>query len=694
VIKMSNSIAQGSGFVLQSSAVGATNAEPGTRNSKPVSPLEPLFSSPVSYPFAAVAGHEKAKHALLLLAIEPDLRGALIASESGSSKSVLARSFAAVFPVNRSEFVKSSAQAGNCDTRMVELPLGVTEDRLLGGLDLERTLATGKRQVSQGLLAQADGQILYADSINLLDSNIVTYLAHALESRRVLVERESVSATHAADFVLVATFNRAEGEPSSLLRDRVGLIVQATPGATTDIRAEIVEREFRFEKDAAGFAGDFAFETSQGNQAIEAARTRLHRVRVSGERRRQIAQIAMRLGVEGNRADLFALKAARANAALAARESVGDEDVVVAMQLVLAPRATTLLGAEDAATQQQNSRHENDKDNRSENQDVDDSSLKESSKVIRDEIDDLIIAAIDTRAPKGVLAAAQEKSRRSRSGRRFKGSPSTRGRHVRSEPRRTSDARVAIDATLRAAAPFQLRRRLADSQAERPDGKKATLPAERCAHRVKIQPSDLRYKTFTHRSGITFIFAVDASGSMTLNRMAQAKGALTRLLGEAYLHRDKVALISFRGEGSQVLLAPTRSVELAKRLVDSMPTGGGTPISAGVLSAIELARLSRLQGMSQAMLVLFSDGRANVRLRQGLAIEEELKQLGALLRAEGIATVVVDTKAKFLSNEEGCALAEMLGSRYLFLPRPDAMSVYEAIASIAGRTQERQWLKH
>ncbi len=665
----------------------------------------------IRYPFAAVAAHGPAKHALLLLAIEPELRGVLIASETGSAKSVLARAFASIFAESPSTIGHGSPQGpcqstcrgippwapllrrskrggtmrgahggtplqGQIDTQMIELPLGVTEDRLLGGLDLERTLSTGKRQVSPGLLAQADGLVCYAGSVNLLDSQTAAHLAQALDSRRVSVERESVSATHSADFVLVATFNPAEGGPSSLLRDRVGLIVESSADASTDERAEIIERDFRFEKDPAAFEEDFAFETAQIKQAIEAGRTRLPRVQVSKERRRQIAQIAMRLGVEGNRADLFALKAARANAALAARDAVDDDDLVVAIQLVLAPRATTLPLAEEVAeTQTESSEQEKDQHSQSENRDSADSSPAG--------IEDVIIAAIDSRAPKDLLAAEQQRSRSSRSGKRFKSSTSTRGRYVRSEPRRTRDARVAIDATLRAAAPFQLRRTLVDSRATRPAPGNETGSATHSGRRVKVQPSDLRYKKFKHRSGIMFIFAVDASGSMALNRMAQAKGALTRLLGEAYLHRDKVALISFRGEGSQVLLAPTRSVELAKRLVDAMPAGGGTPISAGVLKAIELARVSRHQGLSQAMLVLFTDGRANVRLRHGRAIEDELKQLGALLRAEGIASVIVDTKAKFLSNGEGVALARRLGARYVYLAQASCETAYRVVREAA-----------
>jgi magnesium chelatase subunit D len=164
------------------------------------------------------------------------------------------------------------------------------------------------------------------------------------------------------------------------------------------------------------------------------------------------------------------------------------------------------------------------------------------------------------------------------------------------------------------------------------------------------------------------------------------------VLQQAYLHRDKVALISFRGDGAEVLLAPTRSVELAKRLVDALPAGGGTPISAGVIKAIELARLSRLKGMSQAMLVLFTDGRANVRWREGRTIDHELKQLGGLLETEGIGSVVVDTKTKFVSSGEGYALARMLGARYLYLPRANANEVYEAVALAAGLTRASGWL--
>jgi magnesium chelatase subunit D len=204
-------------------------------------------------------------------------------------------------------------------------------------------------------------------------------------------------------------------------------------------------------------------------------------------------------------------------------------------------------------------------------------------------------------------------------------------------------------------------------------------------------PDDLRFKRFKRRSGALFIFAVDASGSMAVNRMAQAKGAITRLLGEAYLQRDKVALISFRGSQADVLLAPTRSVELAKRLVDAMPAGGATPLAAGLEKALELARVARLQGMHRAVVLLMTDGRANIGLRgpgpEGLdrgAVQDELREIGAVLKTAGVESVVIDTRLSFVSAGDARGLADNLGARYFYLPRADAATFYAAVREIAA----------
>ena len=643
-----------------------------------------LRSGPFSgYPFAAIIGHQAAKRALLLLAIEPGLRGALIASSGGSYEAMFARGFGALFSAAQSEpSIDPELGSG-----VVDLPLNITEDRLLGGLDLERTIATGKREVSTGLLARAHRRVLIANDINLLDPGVATHVAQALDSRQVGVEREGLSVIHDADFLLVGIFNSAEAGPSSLLRDRVGLILDNPVDCSPDERAEIVERAFRFDRDPVTFEKEFARQTAQLISDIEDARQRLPRVRVSKRQVRELSQIALRLGVEGNRADVFALKAARASAALAGHLEVSEDDLVTAIQLVLVPRGTTLpLPKEEARERSEPARPET-----TENNAAPKNADRES---IPGAIESLFVEAIDTRVPRELLSAAEPLSRASRAGKTFKASRARRGRYVRATTNRDSHLRIAIDATLRASAPHQRSRRQRSQQAAESTFERDVLTKIRVKGQIRhlmIEPGDLRYKEFKHRSGILFLFAVDASGSMALNRMAHAKGALIRLLQQAYVHRDRVALISFRGSRSDVLLAPTRSVELARRLIDALPAGGGTPLAAGVLKAIETARLARLRESSQTMLVLFTDGRANVGLEQrhsGSTIGDELKQLGALLRLEEIQSVVVDTKARFVANGEAEGLARTLGAQYVYLPRADAAAVYDAISSITRRPTE------
>jgi magnesium chelatase subunit D len=618
------------------------------------------------YPFSAILGQRAAKHSLMLLAVEPALRGVLLETSSGSTEALLARSFASLLTQSEKRTNDEDVQDRRFN-EFVQLPLNITEDRLLGALDLERTIASGTRVISPGLLAQADGRVLCVNDIGLLDSGTVAHLAHAMDSRCVRVERETISTNQSADFLLIGLFNPTDDELPPMLRERVGLIVDSIRESSIEEGVVMIDREFLFENDPFGFIDEFILDEAAIKSTIEAARSRLPRVRVSKNHIRQIALVAMRLGVEGNRADSFALKAACANAALAGRDEVDEDDIVTAIRFVLAPRATTLPSPEQK---------EKPTDKPTECGDAAEDAnqvLDADASGFTDAADELI-PPIDARVPNELFRLPRRtQPRNHRSGKRLKSLASSRGRYVRSQIHATREAKVAIDATLRAAAPFQIRRR---SGAE---DRKSDLASPR----IKIEPGDLRYKQFKQRSGVLFIFAVDASGSMAINRMAQAKGALLRVLQQAYLHRDKVALISFRGKGAEVLLAPTGSVELAKRLVDSLPTGGGTPISAGVAKAIELVRLARLKGMSRAVLVLFTDGRANVIAREGQTIDDELRTLAVALESESIDSVVVDTRARHISSGEANAVAQKLGSRYLYLPRADDAMVYLEVTALA-----------
>jgi magnesium chelatase subunit D len=277
--------------------------------------------------------------------------------------------------------------------------------------------------------------------------------------------------------------------------------------------------------------------------------------------------------------------------------------------------------------------------------------------------------------PPDLLAVARRFQRRSAAGNRGETLNRVRGRYVKSAPGQIGDGKIAIDATLRAAAPLQALRQREGAQ-----------------RRISITMDDLRFKRFKQKAGMLFIFAVDASGSMALNRMREAKGALARLLKAAYLHRDKVALVSFRGQQAEVLLPPSQSVERAKRSLDALPVGGGTPLAAGLLAALDLAKRAQRSGIRQTMLVLFTDGRANVSGKADTGesasskqmIQQELKQVGAALQREAIASVIIDTQAHFTSRGEGRALAELLGGRYVYLPQASSAEVYETVAATAA----------
>ena len=624
-----------------------------------------LASVPASYPFVAVVGCESAKRALLLLAVEPGLKGAIIRSASGYAKTTLARSFQTLF---------SSA------VPFIELPLNATEDRLLGGIDLERTLATGKRHLLPGLLARAHGGLIYVDDINLIEERLANVIASAVDSGLIRVEREGISGDYPAELSLIGTYNAEEGEVPALLSDRAGLLVDAEFDSTLEDRTEIMRRALLFQEDPAAFIEEYAIETASLRSAIVAAQAALPCICVSTEDIKRLSLSALSLGVEGNRADIFAMRAARANAALDGRDRINDDDILAAIELVLLPRATRLPTGEEnlkeeSEPQQSGEEHE------SKSEDYESPDDRKAGD--RDFIEDLIVKAIDARMPGDLLFRSMNQARRAVSGKSAHASDSSTGRYARSTEQRTGAARIAIDATLRAAAPFQRSRK---QREQRSDAQAATNK------RLKLAKGDLRYKKFKRRSGMLFIFVVDASGSMALNRMAQAKGALIRLLEKAYLHRDRVALISFRGEGAEVLLQPTRSVEIARRLIEAMPAGGPTPVAAGVVRAIELARLARSKSVSRAMVVLFTDGRANVGLHTSdiaerkareSAIKDELRQIGAILESEGIASVVIDTRSKFLSGGDGRLLSEMVGGRYVYLPRAEADAIYKAVTLAA-----------
>jgi magnesium chelatase subunit D len=429
---------------------------------------------------------------------------------------------------------------------------------------------------------------------------------------------------------------------------------------------------------------------------VRAAREQLPAVTISDEQAAQLVAFAAACGVEGHRADLFASYAACAAAALALRDAVEPEDLELAARLVILPRATRLPQQDTPPPppeppppqpEQQNTKS----DNETQNSELPTQNVPEEQ----------VLAALAAELPAELEELPFRALRRGRTGSRGTVA-GTRGRHIRSAPGDPRRARIDVPATLRAAAPWQ-RLRVARSALSVPQhhGRKATQltstkrpkPTVQRSTRnpqrnhVHLRADDLRVKQYRSKAGALFLFAVDASGSMALHRMRQAKGAVHALLQKAYVHRDRVALLAFRGERAELLLPPSQSVELARRALDLLPTGGGTPLAAALLSALDVVRQAKARGIMQTVLVLLTDGRANVALRGGRdGLDDELRTLSRAVAEAGISAVVVDTQRSYLSRGEARQLAELLGGQYVYLPNAKG----EQIADLAAESIVRR----
>jgi magnesium chelatase subunit D len=614
-------------------------------------------------PISALVGLEPARRALLLLAVNPRLGGCVLAAGAGTGKSSLARGFAALLPEN---------------APFVELPVGVSEDRLLGGLDLETTLATGRRAHRSGVLAEAHGGVLNVDGLNLLDSTLGNHLLAALDSGEVRVEREGLSLREPARFVLLGTYDPAEGAPRRHLLDRIGLIVAPIARADAAHRAEVVRRNRAWH---AGRPPALREQWEQEDALLQGivgyARELLPGVRLDDEQIERLVATALALGVEGHRADYFAAQCALAAAALADRDRVLDEDLEEAVRFVLLPRATRMP---QPPQEDEPPPPPEPEQNEQQNQDEDDEQDEQPPEPDEPRaVEDLIFDALDSEMPPDILETPFSVQRKGKSGSRGQSLDRRRGRHVRSLSGGPRDGRLDIVATLRAAAPWQRIR-----------GRQAMDGEQGAGRRVLLRGDDLQVKRFKNKAGTLFCFAVDASGSMALHRMRQAKGAVNALLQQAYIHRDQVALLAFRGQTAELLLPPSQSVELAKRALDVLPTGGGTPIAAALLAALNVAQQAHGRGVRNVTLVLITDGRPNVPLKpeagenKDAALQrarEEVRRLAAALRAEGIGAVVVDTQRSYLSRGEASQLAAWLGGRYVYLPNARGDQIAAAVAA-------------
>ncbi|MFN3385361.1 MAG: magnesium chelatase ATPase subunit D [Candidatus Thermochlorobacter sp.] len=606
-----------------------------------------------SLSFGEIVDMELAKRALLLLAVDPTLGGVAIPASVGSGKSTLARAFARILPEG---------------TPFVELPVNATEDRLLGGLDLEVALATGKRLIEKGLLAKAHGGVLYVDSLNLLDSAISAQLIDVMSRGVVIIEREGLSAVHPAEFMLVATFDPSDGDVRMGLLDRIGLIVPFSAQTQAEIRAEVVRSVRAKELGRTARCEEVNQEETALRALILSAREDLRRVVIYDEQLEALSQAALELGVEGNRVDVFAAKAAMASAALNGETEVGESDLKLATKLVLLPRATRMPEPQEdepASAQPKQAPPSN------KNESQDEQTGEQAQLPSPEEISEMLLETIETELPDVLQNLVFAEQRKGKSGKRGVTENTQRGKYIRAVSGSLREGKLALVPTLMAAAPWQRTRQAAQARTAK--------------KRLVIKKDDVRIKRFRDKAGTLFVFVVDSSGSMALNRMRQAKGAVASLLQNAYVHRDQVALIAFRGKTAEVLLPPSQSVERAKRELDVLPTGGGTPLAAALLTAWKTIEQMRSKANLRATLALITDGRANTALDQSQndkeKIQKEIDELALLIRSSHINTIVIDTQMNFLTKGEAQKLAQKLDGKYVYLPNARADQITQAVLS-------------
>jgi magnesium chelatase subunit D len=664
------------------------------------------------YPFSAIVGQDEMKLALILSVVDPKIGGVLIMGHRGTGKSTAVRALADLLPeirvVEGCEYGcdpederafcddcagKTRGQARRLRSQqegssfglaittrsvpVVDLPLGATEDRVCGTIDIERALNKGEKRFEPGLLARANRGFLYIDEVNLLDDHLVDILLDVSASGWNKVERESVSVEHPARFVLIGSGNPEEGELRPQLLDRFGLHAEVTTENYLGNRVSIVERRDAFDRNPAAFREEFAKDQNELRKRITYAQQDLPRVKVDEELLRRIAQFCAELKVDGHRGELTIMRASRALAAFEGRKLVDDDDVRRVANMSLRHRLRKDILEETATTERieqvvesvmnqpppsapdkkepKGNRSKQSKENQNGAQPggartSEPSAGRGLGRSNSEEAPSPPAADSQTAAPqwddefrKQKRSRKPESQRSSRGLKAVSGQP--RGRYTASVLFKPPGARVALDATLRA---------LATS--------KSTADA-------------IRYKVLKQKQGTLYIFAIDTSGSMAANRIARAKASILKLLRRSYLNRDHVAVVSFHGTTANVALPPSRSIIRARRVLDSLQMGGATPLSAGLTCTIELIRRHR-DTHSDTMVLLFTDGHANVpmkrtgtteRASRKLAIESEVKRLSAALQQTRSRVVVVDVQREFESSEESRRLAEILKGRFVKL---------------------------
>lgn len=689
------------------------------------------------YPFTAVVGMDDLRLALLLNAVSPAVGGVLVRGEKGTAKSTAVRALSALMPavdvVGGCRFAcapgapdpgcpdgpHGTGAAEERPTRMVELPVGASEDRLVGALDIERALSEGVKAFEPGLLADAHRGILYVDEVNLLHDHLVDLLLDAAAMGASYVEREGVSVRHAARFLLVGTMNPEEGELRPQLLDRFGLTVEVAASREPGLRVEVVRRRLAYDADPAGFTARWADEEDALRRRIAVARELLPDVTLGDAALRQIAATCAAFEVDGMRADIVMARTATALAAWEGRTEVLEEDVRQAALLALPHRRRRnpfdAPGLDedklDRTLEEFGADQNTDGDDDPEPDGPDDGpgggGPEGGGRPPQDGGPDGSAAGPELphqqerEAPQEQLAAPEQDREAAQAqepaGQHAPGAGGEKAAVAATEPFRTR--RLDVPGLGEGADGRRSRARTAHGRttgARRPHGAlgklhlAATVQAAAPHQRVRgrsgpglvVRRDDLREAVREGREGNLVLFVVDASGSMAARkRMSAVKGAVLSLLLDAYQRRDKIGMITFRGTGAELALPPTSSVEAGAARLEQLPTGGRTPLSEGLLRAHEVLRVERMRDASRRpLVVVVTDGRAT----GGPEPVARATRAARLLAGAGTASVVVDCEAGPVRLGLAGELARELQGTAITLDELRADSVSALVRTVQG----------
>lgn len=659
------------------------------------------------YPFVAIVGQEEAKQALLLAAISPAIGGVLLCGQKGTAKSTLIRGLAALLP----------------DVPFVDVPLNVSEDRLIGSLDLETALRSGERRLEPGLLQAADGGFLYVDEINLLTSSPAALLLDAAAAHEVRIERDGLSLRQPAAFVLIGSMNPEEGRLGPQLQDRFGLTVDVRGEQDRAARLLITRRRLAYEADPTGFHKHWAAASASLRQRLLAARRLLPEVLIPEECQHFAALLACQGNCAGHRAELALCTAAQALAAWEGRRLTSRQDIERVAAAVLPhrlrqairlaeanppddpaepPAAEAETEPEEPAERPEPEVAEPETDPSSDT----DRATPPPERLPPEGSDLLEPAASDPAAATGTWQDIEPPDQKwtlrfsallrrvpPGLGKRLKTRGGTsRGRMIRYRLPASAPRDIAWLATMRTAALRQ---------------------SDSCRLPLRVQLSDIRDKVREHRTGAAILFVVDASGSMgARRRMGAVKGAILALLADAYEKRDRVGLVVFRDDRAECPLYLTNSVDLARRHLRELRTGGRTPLAQGLDLAWTVLRQDHLRNPEALhYLVLVTDGRANAAVipaadRTGASGASGASGMSGTpgatsvsganapwqaalraadrLRRQGLQSLVLDTEQGYIRLGLARELAKAMAAEYLPLSEISGSAIRSSVQQFLG----------